>query len=134
VPLHRCGDDLDHVDRSGRAIRKSGQTLAGVFVDQGQDPEAATVDRLIMHKIPAPNLIGPFGLLAPSGGYSGAAGSSLALSGLEAPLAAHSLHALGVHLLPFATQQRGDSPVAVAREFSLNCTILTHKRLAVSPR
>jgi hypothetical protein len=72
-----------------------------MFVDQSQYPKRRAFLGLIMHKIPAPYLVGSFGSLTHCGRHSQPFGSALLLAYLQAFLSSYSLHSFGVYLGSF---------------------------------
>jgi hypothetical protein len=56
-------DYRDDIDGSNRPRRMNGQTLPGVFVQQREDAKDTPIFGLVGHKIPAPHLAWPLGVL-----------------------------------------------------------------------
>ncbi len=78
--------DPAHLLRIDMAIEMDHPTLAGVLVKDGQHFEIPTADRLIVDKVPGPNMAGMFGLCRQPGGDTPAPASWLAWGDRQDPV------------------------------------------------
>src|SRR5258708_2172327 len=84
VTLDCSFDHCNDIHGSHRPPYVRSQALLGMFVDQGQYPKRRAFLGLIMHKIPAPYLVGSFGSLTHCGRHSQPFVSALLLPYLHA--------------------------------------------------
>ena len=107
--------DPAHLLRIDMAIDMDHPTLAGVLVKDGQHFEIPTADRLIVDKVPGPNMVGMFGLRRQPGGDTPAPASWLAWGDRQAQFTSQTLHEPFTHLPAFVLQQLRDLRIAPPR-------------------
>ena len=108
--------DPAHLLRIDMAIDMDHPALAGVLVKDGQHFEIPTADRLIVDKVPGPNMVGMFGLRRQPGGDTPAPASWLAWGGgRQAQFTSQTLHEPFTHLPAFVLQQLRDLRIAPPR-------------------
>ena len=105
---------FDHISCPVTAPRPDAKTLPGELIDDTQDTDALSVGCLVMHKIPAPDLIGhgrPESLVCALVNPSCPA---LFFPDLQAVTAPHPLNPLRIDLLAITFENCGNPPVAIA--------------------
>ena len=111
--------DPAHLLRIDMAIDMDHPTLAGVLVKDGQHFEIPTADRLIVDKVPGPNMVGMFDLRRQPGGDTPAPASWLAWGDRQTQFTSQTLHEPFTHLPAFVLQQLRDlriAPLAYCRD------------------
>ena len=107
--------DPAHLLRIDMAIDMDHRAFAGVLVEDGQHFEIPTADRLIVDKIPGPNMVGMFGLRRQPGADTPAPTSWLALGDRQTQFTSQTLHEPFTHPSAFVLQQLGDLRIAPPR-------------------
>ena len=103
----------DDIHGPDAPCRMGCQALSGVLIDQGQDPEAASVLGLIFHEVPTPDVPWPLGLQALCRGDSYSAGSLLTLADLQSLFPPDPGHTLGIGLKAVPPKESRDPPIAI---------------------
>ena len=106
---------FDHISRPVTTSWTDAEALSGKFIDDTQYPDALPVGCLVMHEVPAPDLIGHGGTKSLACALLNPSCPTLLLSDLQSVATSHPLDSLRVDLLPVTLQKCGDSPVSVAR-------------------
>ena len=81
----------DHIHRPDRPGHMDSQALPGVFIDQGQHPQFTAIFSLVLHKVPAPHMVGMLRFLPQAGALSHTTHLTLAFAYFETLLSAHPL-------------------------------------------
>jgi hypothetical protein len=115
VALDSAFNDSNDIDRADRPRNVHGQAFTRELTDQSKNAKACSILRLVLHEVPAPDVVRMGRTLTLSRGKARPPRLSLLLSNLQSVMSAHSLHPLWINHLALAPGHYSDPTVAIPR-------------------